>query len=318
MNTPDIIPRFATIQFCFAALSLINLISVITFIAYENRTKELLRLNEPFSWSRVFSTVNLLLLIMTISQIILHTTLGCRYHLTFESKPISASLTFTFFEEASVYSIVLCCIHYSWARGSAVFRKVFPKSAKGFKWFVLTSPMIYVITVVTDTVLSWYALQGRPFKPSDFVYQFDSVMTVMVGAVAVIFDVTILVTYIRYLNNTKAEGEEVDIKFQIISWYGVVSSVVAMVAFTLDMVMVMLSFDTVFLNVIYQLTILLLDVLVMILFAIKVRLYQVRVKGPRSRISGVKSMETRDTFVTSAKPRYSETRQSATSRKYTI
>ncbi|KAJ3293110.1 hypothetical protein HDU79_000693 [Rhizoclosmatium sp. JEL0117] len=234
------------------------------------------------------------------------------------AKPISASLTFTFFEEASVYSIVLCCIHYSWARGSAVFRKVFPKSAKGFKWFVLTSPMIYVITVVTDTVLSWYALQGRPFQPGDFVYQFDSVMTVMVGAVAVIFDVTILATYIRYLNNTKAEGEEVDIKFKIISWYGVVSSVVAIVAFALEMVMVLLSFDTVILNVIYQLTILLLDVLVMILFAIKVRLYQVRVKGPRSRISGVKSMETRDTFVTSAKPRYSETRQSTTSRKYTI
>ncbi|KAJ3050022.1 hypothetical protein HDU99_008770, partial [Rhizoclosmatium hyalinum] len=69
-------------------------------------------------------------------------------------------------------------------------------------------------------------------------------MTVMVGAIAVVFDATILATYIRYLNNTKAEGEEVDIKFQIISWYGVVSSVVAIVAFALEMVMVLLSIDT--------------------------------------------------------------------------
>ncbi|KAJ3281035.1 hypothetical protein HDU79_011145 [Rhizoclosmatium sp. JEL0117] len=211
-------------QYAMMAVSVLGLGFIVVLIALEKG-------NTHLSWKQVANPFNLLLVTISLLQLCLHSSVAFK---CWTDCAISEFARYVV-EDVSIYGIVQAYILYSWLRGWEVLRKISPRLIPYFQGIMRICPVIYGSTIVADVATVWYSRENADTKIYRCIYIVDTIVAGLSGLIAVVFDLVMLITFVKYLRQLKADGDmEIERRLKIIAQFGTLTSLVAIIAFIFD------------------------------------------------------------------------------------
>ncbi|KAJ3224570.1 hypothetical protein HDU81_008468 [Chytriomyces hyalinus] len=159
---------------------------------------------------------------------------------------------------------------YSWHRGAAVLRHVFPQYATYFGAILFVAPVLFVATTSVDMYMTYLIVSGQSVPPA--IDTLWAAFIFLPGATIVIYDVTMLVPFTVFTASTKYQ-QELDPRFLIISRYGIVATVFTIGTFATYVVTCTIVNDYVLSRALFVTLTVLMQLCFITLFAMKIALF---------------------------------------------
>ncbi|KAJ3010282.1 UNVERIFIED_CONTAM: hypothetical protein HDU68_002241 [Siphonaria sp. JEL0065] len=188
-------------------------------IQHEIRGRE-----RDFSWQKVFTPLNIPLIVGTASLLGVYITHGVNisYNIVIEW-----GILFTL-EQALVSTVIWSYIFYSWRRSGKLLRSVFsPVVYKFMYYLVLFSPIVFYLPVVP----AFWRMCGPDPTPNDILstdLQFFA--NILMGFTCAALDFIFVVAFVKNLFLSYLAGDEVNREFLIVSVHGGIACLVCFVS----------------------------------------------------------------------------------------
>ncbi|KAJ3399004.1 hypothetical protein HDU80_008378 [Chytriomyces hyalinus] len=243
-----------------------SILGLAAFIVYEQRSKKRSRKART-----TINPFNLSLLCMGLSLTGLQIATACYYEIiNHPPRQIRTFLPVYALQETFTYISQYCYMLYSWNRGAAVVRNVFPQTAIYFERLIFVAPFIISISIGVDVYQSYLInTQQAIGEVFDIVWY---IVAFLPGIMIILYDVTILVTFLKFAMSTKYQGG-LDVRFVIVSQYGIAATLCTMATFTVYALLSTVIQERILSRVLFAVITTLLNMCYLTLFAMKVALY---------------------------------------------
>ncbi|KAJ3221742.1 hypothetical protein HDU81_010353 [Chytriomyces hyalinus] len=252
------------IELVTAGLSAALLVALFATIRFELRAA-----NASIRFRSLFNPFNASLILMGCSLVILQIAGSLYSDSTLPDHLVSFIAVYCLMK-TSTYMTQYGYMLYSWHRGAAVLRHMFPQYASYFGAILFVAPVLFAVTTALDVYMTYLTVFDQSVPPA-----IDKLWTVLIfspGATIVLYDVTILVTFIVFTASTKYQ-QELDPRFLIISRYGIAATLFTIGTFVTFVVSYALAKDYVLSRAMFVVLTILMQLCFITLFVMKVALF---------------------------------------------
>ncbi|KAJ3236926.1 hypothetical protein HDU81_010187 [Chytriomyces hyalinus] len=243
-----------------------SILCLAAFIVYEQRSKKRSRKSRAS-----INPFNLSLLCMGFSLTGLQIATACYYEIiNHPPRQMKTFLPVYALQETFTYIGQYCYMFYSWNRGAAVVKHVFPQTAIFFERLILVAPFIITVSIGVDVYQAYLInTQQSIGEAFDIVWY---ILAFLPGLMIVLYDVTILATFLKFAMSTKYQGG-LDVRFMIVSQYGIAATLFTMATFIVYALLSTIVQERILSRVLFAVITTLMNLCYLTLFAMKVALH---------------------------------------------
>ncbi|KAI9325651.1 hypothetical protein BDR26DRAFT_867380 [Obelidium mucronatum] len=195
-----------------ALVSFFKVLWLIYFILYHETIKQ----GKAITFKGIFTPFSSLLLLMITSNVGLYLTEAVVFYLEEDS---TSELVCRTFQNLFTGITEGTYVYYSSLRAQPIFDQVFPKAGKTAAAGARISPLLFFIQWLLYPISQ--ALKVEDGHKSPLLVKSVYYMSILNGALIILFDVFCLVTFTLYLRSTQIHDGVTDERFLIISRHGI-------------------------------------------------------------------------------------------------